>query len=105
MLLRCRCREAKNLSRAQLCMAGYFIISMNFQAPLLYMEVIIHLIYMAGILCCGAGRSRSFLAGAGADILGQLRLFYLTSEKRNALKMFIFYCIPVLYNTYKYKTE
>ena len=47
--------------------------------------------------CCGAGRSRGFLARTGADILSRLQLLFLASEKLNDLKMFIFHCIPVLY--------
>ena len=62
--------------------------------------------------CCGAGagRSRGFLAGAGADLkfelqpepifLGRLRLLFFASEKRNDLKMLIVHCLLyiVLYN-------
>ena len=60
--------------------------------------------------CCGdgAGRSRSFLVGAGADLkfeldpepifLGRLRLLFLASEKQNDLKMITFHCMyTVLY--------
>ena len=57
--------------------------------------------------CCGAGagRSRGFLAWAGADLQFELEpepepifwvgfgSFFLASEKQNDLKMFIFHCI------------
>ena len=57
--------------------------------------------------CCGAGRSRGFLAGAGADLkfelepepqsMGRLQLLFFASEKRNDLKIFIVHRILYRY--------
>ena len=63
----------------------------------------------------GAGRSRGFLAGAGARVgadlkfdlepepincIGSATAPFLASEKLNDLKRVIFHCIPVWYCTY-----
>ena len=55
--------------------------------------------YLDESQCCGAGagRSRAFLAGAETDFFGSAPPTFLTSEKPNDLKIFIFHCILYIF--------